>query len=160
MQEEVLISAHSSAPRRVLGVSVIGVLGFLLMYLAIMRPPSDFRLQVFLIVVGFCALWLAVRMWRASQAQLELTQTVLRTSDGRVIAAMDNIASLDRSTFAFKPSNGFLLRLNKKGSKVWEPGVWWRLGRRVGVGGITSAPQTKAMSEIISAIIAERETKS
>jgi hypothetical protein len=41
-----------------------------------------------------------------------------------VLARIDEIASLDRGTFAFKPSNGFLLRLSRKGTRVWRPGLW------------------------------------
>ena len=43
-----------------------------------------------------------------------------------------------------------------KTPRRWWPGLWWSLGNRVGVGGVTSAAHTKAMAEIISAMIAQR----
>ena len=86
-----------------------------------------------------------------------MTKTELRTSDGLLIAKVSDIRSLDRGVFAFKPSNGFMLRLNVKTPRRWRPGVWWSLGDRIGVGGVTSAHQTKAMAEILSAMIAQRK---
>jgi hypothetical protein len=47
-----------------------------------------------------------------------------------------------------------MLRLSDKAPRAWYPGLWWRMGRRVGIGGVTSAAQTKAMAEIIAAMIA------
>jgi hypothetical protein len=37
----------------------------------------------------------------------------------------------------------------------WQPGLWWRLGKRVGVGGVAPGHQTKAMAQIIEALLAE-----
>jgi hypothetical protein len=42
-------------------------------------------------------------------------------------------------------------------SNVWRPGMWWRVGRRIGVGGMTPAHQCKHISEIIAVIMAKRE---
>ena len=65
--------------------------------------------------------------------------------------------SVDRGLFAFKPSNGFVVVLSQGGWRGWAPGLWWRLGRRLGVGGVTSAAQAKAMAEILSIEIARRD---
>lgn len=89
---------------------------------------------------------------------IELTPTELRDGDGTVIARVADIEALDRGVFAFKPSNGFLLRTaaGTQDGNVWRPGLWWRIGRRVGIGGMTPGSQTKFMSEIISAMMASR----
>jgi hypothetical protein len=81
---------------------------------------------------------------------IELTETEIRTSNGEVLARMDEILAVDRGAFAFKPSNGFTLKLNTKKPRAWAPGLWWRFGRRVGVGGVTSAGQAKFMAEQIA----------
>jgi hypothetical protein len=134
----------------------VTILGGLLVYLALTQPPANPLWQVFLIGLGAGSLWLAWRMWRATGQAIELTETELRTSDGTRIAEVARIESLDRGVFAFKPSNGFLLRLEAEAPAAWAPGLWWRLGRRVGVGGMTPGPQTRAMAEVISAMIARR----
>jgi hypothetical protein len=44
-----------------------------------------------------------------------------------------------------------------RADRVWEPGMWWRLGKFVAIGGVTPGSQTKTMSEILSALVAERD---
>ncbi len=154
MQDEIVITIEASLPRRYFGVAVLSFLGCFLVYTALTAPTGDLRWQVLLVLFGGAALWLAGKMWRATGVVIELTKTELRCSDGTVLARVDQIRSLDRGTFAFKPSNGFMLRLNDKAPFAWYPGLWWRMGRRVGIGGVTSAAQTKATAEIIAAMIA------
>ena len=157
MQDEILTIIQASRPRRAFGVAVLAFLGAFMIYIAVAFPAEDMRWQAFLLVFGMGVLWLANKMWRDTGEAIELTATELRMSGGAVLATISQIRSLDRGTFAFKPSNGFMLRLNEKAPSAWYPGLWWRLGRRVGVGGVTSAAQTKAMAEIIAAMIAERQ---
>ena len=156
MDEEILATIQASGPRRGFGVGVLAVLGAILIYVALSQPPANLFWGVFLVAAGGIALWGAFRMWDATQTRIELTETQLRTSDGTLITKVADIRSLDRGMFAFKPSNGFMLRLETKTPRRWRPGLWWSLGDRVGVGGVTSAAQTKAMAEIISAMLAAR----
>lgn len=156
MDDEILATIHASAPRRAFGVGVLGALGVILIYVALAQPPANLFWGVFLVAIGGGALWAGFRMWDATQSRIELTEAQLRTSDGTLIAEVADILSLDRGMFAFKPSNGFMLRLKSKTPRRWRPGLWWSLGNRVGVGGVTSAAHTKAMAEIISAMIAQR----
>jgi hypothetical protein len=99
---------------------------------------------------------MAQRMWRATAHRLELTPEGLRSSDGRVLAPMADVVAVDRGVFAFKPSNGFTVKLSRKGSFAWEPGLWWRIGRRVGVGGVTHRTPAKIMAEMMEMRIARR----
>ena len=158
MSDEVLAVVQPSTARRGLGIGTLGLLGVMLIYVALMSPPAEIAWQVFLLVVGVVTVWFAERMRRATALGLELTREGLRTSEGEIIAAMDDIENIDRSMFAFKPSNGFILRLKSGQGGRWMPGLWWQVGRRVGVGGVTSKNQTKAMAEIIAIIVAERKT--
>ena len=56
---------------------------------------------------------------------------------------LKNIARVERGLFAFKPSNGFLILLNNPMSRAWHPGLWWRFGRRIGIGGVTPQAEGK-----------------
>ena len=67
------------------------------------------------------------------------------------------MVSVDRGAFAFQPSNGFLIRLRAGAERTWQPGMWWRIGTCVGVGGMTPGPQTKFMAETILAMITKRD---
>lgn len=155
MNNEVLAVVGVSPARRWIGIIMLAGLGGLVIYVAFATPPEPIW-QAFLIVVGALALWMAERMHRATEHRIELTETELRTSDGQVLALVSEIVSLDRGVLAIKPSNGFIVKTRNPGPRAWRPGMWWRVGRRVGVGGVTSAGQTKAMSEVLSALLAVR----
>ena len=144
---------QASALRRVFAFGVLFALGALVIYTALVQPPAAIWL-VFMIGFGTGALWLAEKMRRATLSVIELTDTEIRDSNGNVLARMDDIIGVDRGAFAFKPSNGFTLKLKTKKPRAWAPGLWWRFGRRVGVGGVTSAGQAKFMAEQIALRIA------
>lgn len=155
-RDEVLAVVTASLGRRILGLGALWFLVFTLFYLALVESP-DFGWRLFLIALGLVAAWLAERMRQATALALELTENELRDTNGDRVAWVADIKAVDRGTFAFKPSNGFLLTLEARDVRIWRPGMWWRVGRRVGIGGMTPGAQTKFMAEIISAMIAERD---
>ena len=156
MSSEILATVHASAPRRFFGVTLNIVLGLLLIYIALIKPPAHMGWQAFLVLLGVTVLWLGQKMWYATQRVIELTETELRDSSGEVIAYVDQIVSIDRGMLAFKPSNGFIFKVKTAQPRAWNPGLWWRFGRRVGVGGVTPGSSTKMMADIIAAKLAER----
>ena len=95
-------------------------------------------------------------MRRSTELTIELTRSELRDSSGTCIARIEDITAVERGLLAFKPSNGFMLKTRTPGPRVWRPGIWWRIGRRVGIGGVMPGHQTKAMAEILAALQAER----
>ncbi|WP_074736278.1 hypothetical protein [Ruegeria halocynthiae] len=155
MQEEVLASIEASSARRWTGVGMLATVGVLVIYVALASPP-ELGWQVFLFVVGIGAFWLSYHMWHSTQDRIELTQSELRTSSGQVICKIEEVETVDRGVFAFKPSNGFIIKTHTPRSFDWFPGLWWRVGRRIGIGGMTAAAETKFMSEILSVMLAER----
>lgn len=146
---EVLMVLRAAPGRRALGVGSLAGLGLMLLYLTLVQAPQ-MGWQVFMVGTGALSLWLAQKMWRATARHLELTREGLRSSDGRMIAPLADVLAIERGVFAFKPSNGFLIRLRDKAPNAWQPGLWWRIGRRVGVGGVTQSSQAKAMAELIA----------
>ncbi len=154
--QEVLAVVRASVGRRFLGLVSLSLLGFMLLYIAFARSP-EFIWQLFLIAVAGAALWCADAMRRGTASTIELTETVLRDADGTVIAHVADIESMDRGFFAFKPSNGFLIKTKTAREGIWRPGLWWRMGRRIGIGGMTPGHQTKMMSEILAALMARRD---
>jgi hypothetical protein len=154
--DEVLAIVVASQGRRFLGMVSLGFLGVLLIYIALVQSPA-LEWRLFLLVMGAGSIWMTDKMRRATATRIELTSEVIRDSDGTVIARFEDIDGMDRGFFAFKPSNGFLLRTREKAPNVWRPGLWWRLGRRIGIGGMTSAGQTKYMSEVLAILMARRD---
>lgn len=153
---DVLATVTPSVARRVLGIGLLCVLAAMVISVAIGTPPS-LGWQIFLVAMGAICLMVANEMRKSTGQTLELTADELRDESGTVLARMEDVMSIDRGAFAFKPSNGFVLRLAKPYARAWRPGLWWRAGKRVGVGGMTSGRETKFMSDIIAVMIAERE---
>ncbi|MFK7765347.1 MAG: hypothetical protein AB8B62_18935 [Roseobacter sp.] len=155
-EEEVLARVEASTGRRVLGIGMLSVLALLVLYVAVTTPPS-LGWQVFLVVLGAGALMMANAMRKSTSQTLELTRTELRDDAGTVLVKIEDVTSIDRGAFAFKPSNGFLLRLKQPYPRDWRPGLWWRASTRVGVGGMTPLRTTKYMAEVIAVMLAERD---
>ena len=157
MQEgEVIATLGASVARRMFAYGAVFALGALLIVLAFVQPPA-LGWQLFLIVFGGGALVVAERLRRATLQGLVLTEVALYDTAGQVLTRMDNIRSVDRGAFAFKPSNGFVLRLKSPETLGWAPGMWWRYHTRIGVGGAMPSGPAKYMAEQIALrIVASR----
>jgi hypothetical protein len=157
MTSEILAEVGASIPRRWLAVAMQMLLGLILVYVAMNTPPS-FGWQVFLVVFGFASIGMALRTFRVTRDRIILTREGLHSSTGEEIIPFAEIKKVERGVFALKPSNGFtVIAHNKAPSRRWAPGLWWRFGRRVGVGGVAPGHQTKAMAQIIEALVVERD---
>ncbi len=159
MEREVLAVIEAGAARRWLGVGMLAAVAGLLFYSAF-SVPAEPVWQAALVALGAVVLWLAARLRQATALRIELTEDGLRDSGGTEIARLGDIAAIERGTFALKPSNGFLLRTRCAGGRAWQPGLWWRLGRRIGIGGVTPKAQAKYMADLIAARLAARDQAS
>jgi hypothetical protein len=154
--DEILAVAHVSPGRRWLGLGALYGLALFLIYLLFSAPPSlPYVVVIIALSGGF--LWFAERLRRGTARHLVLTSEVLRDSSGIILVSVANMEAIDRGMFAFKPSNGFLIRSKTKAPSMIYPGLWWRLGRQIGVGGMIAAHQTKPMAEIIQVMLAQRD---
>ncbi|MSU89746.1 hypothetical protein GE300_08955 [Rhodobacteraceae bacterium 2CG4] len=148
--DEPIAILRVSRARRVFSVAVQVALGLLLIWVALTLPERQLLIQALLAILGAGALWQAAAVWRATGTDVVLTRGGLRDSAGRTIADLDRIEAVQRGAFAFKPSNGFSLKLTEPAPRAWVPGVWWRLGTRVGVGGATSGKAARQMADVIA----------
>ena len=127
-------------------------LGGLLIWVAAVAQPALFW-QVAFLAAGLAALLASRRMYRATDDTVVLTREVLASGSGEVIARVENVSAVERGAFAFKPSNGFLVRLRMPdGSPGWRPGLWWRRGTFIGIGGVVPGGQSRAMAEVLTAL--------
>lgn len=152
---KVITSISPSPARRGIAVLLLVSLGGVLLYLAFMTPPDTAFWQVFLILLGAVALYGAEQLRRATSLSIQLLEDRVVDTSGAELCRLDNIKSVERGAFAFKPSNGFLIRLKKPLPRAWSLGVWWRFGRSIGVGGVTPASEAKLMSELIALKLAD-----
>lgn len=154
---EVLCTITPSPARRIFGVLMLVVLAAILVRLGFGAAPLGLALRLGLIVLGLGAMMLCAALWRATGAGLVLHPDRIADTAGRELLCIADVAAVERGAFAFKPSNGFLLRLKRPQPRGWAPGLWWRLGRRMGVGGVISGSEGRRMAETISALLARAD---
>lgn len=155
MGNDLLARLPVRGPRRVVAIASVGLLAAASVYLAI-SPGMPASARLFLFALGAIVGWGAWAIAKATEEDLLLTRAGLCTASGLMIAPMDNIVSVERGVFAVKPPSGFVIRLNSAMPLGWAPGVWWRIGRRIGIGGAVSGPDAKAMAEILELALADR----
>jgi hypothetical protein len=137
-------------------VLALGALGTLMVWIALAHPPAELGWRVFLLGGGGAIAWGAYRLVRLQERTLVLTRQALVDSQDGEICRIEDIVQLNRGVFAVKPARGFALSLARRNGRHWVPGLWWRIGRSVGVGGMTGAAETKIMAEMIEGMIMSR----
>lgn len=155
---QLLATVSPSPGRRIVAVGMLAAMGVLLLWIAIAAPPRELVWQIAIAVLGAFGAWLSRTVWIASAVGVELTRDELRLTDGTTLCRVEHIRSVDRGPFALKPSGGFVVTLDRPAPRGWTPGIWWRLGRRLGVGGVTSAMEGKYMADVIAAMVEERKS--
>lgn len=142
--------------RRWFAILSVAALGGVLIWLGLTHPPQEIWALLFLVGFGALALYLADRLRQATEGALDLTEAGLYDRKGRLLAPAEAIVEVNRGVFAFKPSNGFVLILDRSLGFAWEPGLWWRIGRRVGVGGVISSAEGRFMAEMAETLVSRR----
>lgn len=153
----VLARLDASQPRRMIGVVVQAALGVVVISLAVSFPREQMGLRIAMLVLGGLVFYGSFLTWRATAAGLVLTASGLRDDSGRLLAELENVREVSRGAFALKPSHGFSLVLHKGMGFAWVPGLWWRIGKRVGIGGVTPSQPARYMAEVISALVVARD---
>lgn len=147
--ERILAEIAPSSARRVIAVTMAFGLGLVMVYVTFATPPQSILWRATFLVAGIGSLLIGDLVRRATAFRIIMTHDVIRDTTGRVLCQLDDIVGMERGALAFKPSNGFLLVTKVSQPKAWAPGLWWRFGRRIGVGGVTSAAQAKLMADLV-----------
>ena len=132
--------------------------GFLVLYVNVQSPSEGLAARILIPLFGLGMIWLAIRLVRAGSAVLVLQSDGIWTGGGEQLCALDDIEAVRRSMLEMKPTNGFALVLRNPARPRWQPGLYWALGKRIGIGGSTNPLETKHMAQSIEAILAERTT--
>jgi hypothetical protein len=154
-----LARLEASQPRRVIGAVAQVALAGVLVSLAISFPREQMGMRIALLLLGGLMAYAAFATWRATETAMILTKTTLRDGQGRVLADLANVREVARGPFALKPSHGFSLILFKSPGFAWVPGLWWRIGTRVGVGGVTPSQPARFMAETIAGLVSARDAQ-
>lgn len=152
---EILVKLEVAPARRIFGVGMLVGLGVVILYISAVSPPSNIFSIALLIAISAGFFWAGKRLYDVTADAIILTREDITTASGRVLCRIEDIAKVDKGFFAFKPTNGFLILLKTPSERSWAPGLWWHLGKRIGIGGVTSPRQAKEMAAIISMMVAE-----
>lgn len=115
--------------------------------------------RVLLVLFGGAVVAMGLWLWQATEGGVVLADGALRLESGEVLARIDEIERVERGAFAMKPAGGFVLKMKHKQPLGWAPGLWWRRGRTVAVGGVIHPASGKAMAQFIEAQMAENAQK-
>lgn len=126
-------------------VSLIGAFGT-----ANSAPAS----AVLMLAVAAAFGWFVAEVWRAPGRAVRFDGARLIDDAGAVLCTLDQIESVDRGFALWKPSGGFVILLKTPQPRGWSPGLWWRIGRRVGVGGATPGKAGAPMADAIAGALA------
>ncbi|MBF9034039.1 hypothetical protein HKCCE2091_07290 [Rhodobacterales bacterium HKCCE2091] len=150
----ILARIRPNPVRRAMAAGFPAVLGLLLVAIAAGGGVASAFDLAFLLLTGLSALAFGVAVWRSTAPELELTRDELRERGGRVLCRIEDVARVERGFFVMKPAGGFVLILASRHPRAFAPGLWWRRGRRLMVGGATTPSESKAMAEVIHAMLA------
>lgn len=153
---DVVLQIGAAPLRRVVLIAALYALAVAVIYFSLARPQSILGM-IWLVLVCAVLFWLAQTVRRTSARQLILTRTHLCDSSGAVLAALDDILQVHRGALALKPSSGFTLLLRSPQATQLAPGLWWRFGRMVGVGGLIDRSATRAMAAALADQLANRD---
>ncbi|MEL6792102.1 MAG: hypothetical protein AAFP78_01515, partial [Pseudomonadota bacterium] len=95
-------------------------------------------------------LWFGYAMATAKATSVTFDGETLTDDAGVVICTLEDIHSVERGFALFKPSGGFALLLKAEKERAWSPGLWWRIGQRVGIGGATPGRSSRNMADAIT----------
>ncbi len=101
------------------------------------------------VLVGLFLLGLTYLFYSNTGKSLILYEDRLVSTDGELLFEVNNVASIENGLFSFKPSNGVLFYLKEPMSFKWKLGLWWRFGKRVGIGGCTQKSSINFAVEVI-----------
>lgn len=113
-------------------------------------------LSLLMALVGAGAGFVAVSLFRTPARAIMFDGERLVDDSGLELCTLDDIVSVDRGFAMWKPSNGFALTLKSGKPAGWSPGLWWRHGAKIGVGGATPGRSARNMADALTAALAQR----
>ncbi len=150
-----IMELYPSKTRIILTVLVLAAVSAICAWLAAGGRPLAAGERALLAILAAVAALGAHAVWRSASTGLVLHGDRIAATGGSTVLWLADVARLERGVFAFKPANGVVVSLQRRGSFRWVPGLWWRIGARVGIGGMTPKARTKAFADMLEQRLAE-----
>lgn len=154
--DNIILKLKPSRGRRIVGAVLLMLCGFFILFYTVFAAQDALFFRVAALLIGALFLWQAQWNLRVSNTTITLTKEGLYAANGDLICRVSNMVEIDDGWFSFKPSNGFLVRLYEAEDPKWARGLYWRIGKRLGVGGAIEPAEVKALSAQLSLLIRER----
>jgi hypothetical protein len=152
-----LATLRPSAPRLWFAAACLAAFAALLLWIVLVQPPASLGWRGFLLLAAILVGWSGLRLFRNAGRTLILTEDALIDTVSGPVCRIADIERVNTGAFALKPARGFAIDLAQPGDRAWVPGLWWRIGRNVGVGGMTGTVDTRMMAERIDAMVTDRK---
>ena len=110
-------------------------------------------------IIVVLGLWLKRFLNRYSKIGFLINELGMFNLDESLIFKMDEIERIDVSPYTFKSANGFIILLKTKSSFKFIPGLYWRLGNRISIGGLVSKNESKFLSTTLLELYEQNLTK-
>lgn len=107
------------------------------------------------VIMGILAIPTAlagIAVYRAKSMVVRFDGEAVFDDTGFVLCRIDQIVKVERGLGPLNPSSGFVIRTHEPQGSGWSPGLWWRFGRRIGIGGATSARAGRNMASAIDLV--------
>ena len=142
---------------KILGSVIFGLLLFLCY--TISKIEEEVTSLEFLLIptIVFLAIWFRSFLQRYSKVGFLINQSGLFNLDGSIVCEIGDIERIDVSPYTFKSANGFIVILKTKSSFKSIPGLYWRLGKRLSIGGLVSKNESKFLSHTLSGFLEKIE---
>jgi hypothetical protein len=154
--QDVRFILRPSRARLWFALAALAGAGLAFVWIGVVLAEAGPGLRAVAVVAGGLLLWGLARLHDAGGRALVLTDAGLSDTRAGPICAIADIRGVERGVFALKPARGFALRLAAPARRRWVPGLWWRTGRTIGVGGLTGSGETRVLAEMIAAMVAAR----
>lgn len=155
--DEILIRVDASPLRRSIGAGALFLLCIVVLWHGYQKYSASGD-GLGLILLALAGIYGALRFWQRSAIGLVLTPTELREAGGRRLVCVADIVAVERDAFGIiRPANGFVIVTRDSLPAAILPGIWWRFGKRIGVGGLTGAGEGKAMVELLQEMLKRRD---
>lgn len=127
----------------------IAILFVMTLFAALNIIRTDLVPGLLLVLIAATFGWFGQALFLTKASAVVLEDDRLVDDSGVELCRLDDIEELEKGLHLFKPSSGFVVKLKTKQPAAWSPGLWWRIGHRVGVGGATPGRRAKAMADAI-----------
>lgn len=160
MPDTIEVELKVSPFRRWFSSGLVALTAALLLNMAMTAPPASLLGQGLVWALAALLLISALKLWRDTGESLRLVGRRLEDSRGGLVVRLDDVASVTRTHFSFRPSNGFMLNLTREYDPRWCMGLFWCAGKRAAIGGAVSGAEAKRMAEAIERALATDESAS